>query len=62
MRGLFQKYLFTIILSLCCLNINQAQCSDAIITGYASDKIYEYLSVSKDDIKHYKHIFKALEK
>lgn len=49
-------------MSLCCLNINQAHSSDAIITGYASDKIYGYLSVSEDDIKHYKHIFKALAK
>lgn len=54
--------LWIVLMSLCCININQAHSSDAIITGYASNKIYDYLSVSKDDIKHYKHIFKALEK
>ena len=51
-----------IFFSLFCLEIKQAFSSDAIITGYVSDKIYDYLSVSEDDIKHYKHIFQALKK
>lgn len=55
-------HFFLICISLFCLQMKQAFCSDSIITGYASDKIYSYLSIGEDDIKHYKHIFKALEK
>ena len=61
MKLKFQK-IALFFLGLLCLLAKQTSASDAIITGYASDKIYDYLSVSEDDIKHYKHIFKALEK
>ena len=49
------------VLSLIVLNCSPAQSSDAIINTRATDKIYNYLSVSDDDIKHYKHIFRDIK-